>query len=103
MLEGQVAMLSCGLLTPGEAVALLDTLFASPLYTAGRHSFLLYPDRVLPGFFERNRLDAAALALPVVQRLLAENRSDLLQPVSYTHLTCSAGGQRRQGLIGCIS
>jgi hypothetical protein len=79
MLEGQVAMLSCGLLTPPEAVALLDTLFASPLYTADRRSFLLYPDRVLPGFFERNRLDAAALALPVVQRLLAEGRSELLQ------------------------
>jgi hypothetical protein len=63
MLEGQVALLSCGLLGPAEAVELLDTLFASPLYTAERRSFLLYPDRRLPGFFERNRLDAEALAL----------------------------------------
>ena len=79
MLEGQVALLSCGLLGPAEAVKLLDTLFASPLYTPERRSFLLYPDRRLPGFLERNRLDAEALALPVVQRLLDEGRDELLQ------------------------
>jgi hypothetical protein len=79
MLEGQVALLSCGLLSLAEAVALLDALFASPLYTADRASFLLYPDRQLPGFLARNRLDAAALALPVTQAVLAAGRSDLLQ------------------------
>jgi hypothetical protein len=79
MLEGQVAMLSCGLLTLAESVALLDTLFASPLFTEQRRSFLLYPDRALPGFLARNQLDDAALALPVVQKLLADGRSDLLQ------------------------
>ncbi|MDH5339988.1 MAG: hypothetical protein OEW22_09455, partial [Rubrivivax sp.] len=79
MLEGQVAMLSCGLLSPPEAVGLLDTLFASPLYTPARRSFLLYPDRQLPGFLARNRLDADALAQPLVQALLAAGRGDLLQ------------------------
>jgi len=79
MLEGQVAMLSSGLLAPAEAVALLDALFASALYCPRRRSFMLYPDRALPGFLARNRLDAEALALPVVQRLLAEGREDLLQ------------------------
>jgi hypothetical protein len=79
MLEGQVAMLSSGLLEPSAAVALLDTLFASPLYSQHHASFLLYPDRALPGFLQRNRLDAAALAEPVVQRLLEAGRTDLLQ------------------------
>lgn len=79
MLEGQVALLSSGLLMPADALRLLDALFASPLFDPRRRSFLLYPDRALPRFLERNRLDAAALALPVVQRLLAEGRSDLLQ------------------------
>ena len=79
MLEGQVALLSCGLLSLAESVALLDALFASPLFDPQRRSFLLYPDRHLPGFFERNRLDAAALELPVVHAILAGNRSDLLQ------------------------
>jgi hypothetical protein len=82
MLEGQVAMLSCGLLSLAECVDLLDALFKSPLFTVGRQSFLLYPDRRLPGFLERNRLDDAALALPVVQALLAAGRSELLQTQS---------------------
>ncbi len=82
MLEGQVALLSCGFLSSAESVALLETLFDSALFTPGRQSFLLYPDRVLPGFFERNRLDADALALPVVQALRAAGRTDLLQTQS---------------------
>ncbi len=79
MLEGQVALLSAGLLAPDEAVVLLDALFASPLFCPRRQSFLLYPDRPLPGFLQRNQLDAQALALPVVQQALAQQRSDLLQ------------------------
>ncbi len=79
MLEGQVAVLSCGYLPLCEAVKLLDILFASPLYDQKRRSFLLYPDRHLPTFLERNRLDDAAIALPIVQTLLASQRIDLLQ------------------------
>jgi hypothetical protein len=82
MLEGQVALLGSGYLSLTQAVALLEALFASSLFTPGRQSFLLYPDRPLPGFFERNRLDAAALALPVAQAVLAAGRSDLLQTQS---------------------
>jgi hypothetical protein len=79
MLEGQVALLACGALSLGESVRLVDALFASDLFDARRRSFTLYPDRALPGFLERNRLDAEALALPIVQRLLAAGRTDLLQ------------------------
>ena len=82
MLEGQVAMLSSGLLSLAESVHLLDALFVSALFTEERQSFLLYPDRQLPGFLQRNRLDAAALALPIVQSLLATARTDLLQTQS---------------------
>lgn len=79
MLEGQVAVLSCGLLKLPDAVTLLETMFASSLFTADRNSFMLYPDRSLPGFLQRNRLDTQALALPVVQALLKAGRTDLLQ------------------------
>ena len=82
MLEGQVALLSCGLLSLAESVALLDALFASALFDARRRSFVLYPDRRLPGFLERNRLDETALALPIVQDLLRRGRTDLLQQQS---------------------
>lgn len=82
MLEGQVAVLSCGLLSLDDSVRLLEALFASPLYTAQRGSFLLYPDRSLPGFLERNRLDVEALNLPIVRSLLAQGRTDILQTQS---------------------
>ncbi|OIR14911.1 hypothetical protein GALL_40270 [mine drainage metagenome] len=54
MLEGQVAALSCGLLNPDEVLALLGAMHASGLYRADQDSYLLYPDRDLPGFLARN-------------------------------------------------
>lgn len=56
MLEGQVAILSSGLLTGEESVALLQSLRHSALYQADQYSYILYPDRVLPGFLEKNRI-----------------------------------------------
>ena len=61
MLEGQVAVLSSGLLTPAEAVGLLQALRRSALYRADQHSYLLYPDRRLPGFLEKNVIPAPAV------------------------------------------
>ena len=56
MLEGQVAILSSGLLSAGESLALLAGLRRSALYRADQHSYILYPDRDLPGFLAKNRL-----------------------------------------------
>jgi hypothetical protein len=58
MLEGQVAVLSSGLLEPAEALALLEALRASDLYRADQQSYLLYPDRSLPSFLARNTISA---------------------------------------------
>ncbi|AEJ61784.1 hypothetical protein Spith_1521 [Spirochaeta thermophila DSM 6578] len=54
MLEGQVAVLSSGLLSGEEGRSLLDALWESPLYRADQKSFLLYPDRDLSAFLDRN-------------------------------------------------
>jgi hypothetical protein len=62
MLEGQVAVLSSGALSARESAALLDALRSSSLYRADQNSYVLYPDRKLPGFFEKNNIPAAALA-----------------------------------------
>ncbi len=58
MLEGQVAILSSGLLNSDEALALLHTLRGSKLYRADQHSYILYPDRELPGFLRKNQVAA---------------------------------------------
>jgi hypothetical protein len=56
MLEGQVAVLSSGVLSPRESVALLDALRRSKLYREDQNSYVLYPDRRLPRFREKNNV-----------------------------------------------
>ncbi len=62
MLEGQVAVLSSGALSTRESLAVLDALRNSRLYRADQNSYVLYPDRKLPGFFEKNNIPKAAIA-----------------------------------------
>ncbi|MBN2414571.1 hypothetical protein JXO52_01950 [bacterium] len=61
MLEGQVAVLSSGYLTPEESVAVLDALRASSLYREDQAAYLLYPDKTLPRFVEKNTIPAGAV------------------------------------------
>ena len=61
MLEGQVAVLSSGLLDTAEVADLLDALRASALYRADQNSYILYPDRQLPHFLDKNVVPAEAL------------------------------------------
>jgi hypothetical protein len=71
MLEGQVAVLSSGALEPGEAATLVESLFASDLYRADQRSFMLYPDRQLPGFLEKNRIpEDGVRSIPLLQQML---------------------------------
>ena len=73
MLEGQVAALSSGALAPNDACDVLDSLFESDVYRSDQRSFMLYPDRKLPGFLEKNRiLDTDVEVIPVLQRMLTE-------------------------------
>lgn len=61
MLEGQVAVLSSGALSVQESVAVLDALRNSKLYRADQNSYILYPDRRLPRFLEKNNIPPTAL------------------------------------------
>lgn len=78
MLEGQVAILSSGLLTSDESLALLENLQNSALYLPDRHSYILYPDRNLPGFLEKNCLTADQVAPVVLLGMLVEARDESL-------------------------
>lgn len=62
MLEGQVAVLSSGLLDTAEVADLLDALRGSALYRADQNSFILYPDRKLPHFLDKNIVPTEAVA-----------------------------------------
>ena len=56
MLEGQVAALSAGTIAPRDAADMLRALFDSDVYRPDQKSFMLYPDRKLAGFIEKNRI-----------------------------------------------
>ncbi len=62
MLEGQVALLSSGMLSPDEALELLHKLRVSELYREDQHSYILYPNRQLPGFRQKNQIAAEQVA-----------------------------------------
>ena len=61
MLEGQVAVLSSGYLSFREALALLDSLKTSALFRNDQGSYLLYPNKDIPGFLEKNNLSPESI------------------------------------------
>ncbi|EGQ9973198.1 hypothetical protein FWP56_06220 [Vibrio vulnificus] len=80
MLEGQVAVLSAGVLTPKQAVELLDKLFSSDMYRDDQQSFMLYPDRELPAFVARNRIAPAQVETNrVISEMLAKGDQRIVQ------------------------
>ena len=71
MLEGQVAVLSSGLLSLSQVNTLLDSLRSSRLYREDQQSYMLYPDRDLPRFTEKNIVPAGLLnQAPMLKRML---------------------------------
>jgi hypothetical protein len=76
MLEGQVAALSSGAIAPAQAADVLETLFESDMYRADVRTFMLYPDRPLPGFLEKNRIPAQQFESIPLLRQMVEQRDD---------------------------
>ena len=79
MLEGQVAVLSAGLLNAEEALSVLDSLKQSAIYREDQYSYLLYPNRALPRFLDKNRIpDAFVAQSPLAQAMLKAGDQQLL-------------------------
>lgn len=71
MLEGQVAALSSGLLDASESCRLVEALRKSSLYREDVNSYLLYPDRELPRFLDKNVISGDDIArIPVLGEML---------------------------------
>jgi hypothetical protein len=79
MLEGQVSILSSGMLSSTESLALLHSLRSSLLYRADQHSYTLYPNRDLPGFLRKNCLEEKQVAgSKLIARLVEHNDQSLI-------------------------
>jgi hypothetical protein len=86
MLEGQVAVLSSGTLSSAEAIALLEAMFASSLYRGDQQSFMLYPNRKLPGFLDRNTIGLTEVkANPLLAELIAAGNRALVSEDASGH------------------
>ncbi|MEX2604860.1 MAG: hypothetical protein WD361_11680, partial [Gracilimonas sp.] len=74
MLEGQVAVLSSKYLSSRESLDVLNALRNSALYRKDQNSYILYPNKQLPGFLEKNNIpEELVKKSDLLQKLLAEN------------------------------
>lgn len=80
MLEGQVAVLSAGILTAEESIKVLDALKASSLYRADQNSYILYPNKQLPRFLVKNNITPSAIQTSsLLQQLLQDGNSSIIE------------------------
>ena len=79
MLEGQVAVLSSGFLSIEESVELLDGLRNSKLYRDDQNSYILYPDKDLPSFLEKNKISENRVKnSKLLKKLIVDNNTDII-------------------------
>lgn len=91
MLEGQVALLASGMLAPKDGVEIATALRHSALYRPDQHSYLLYPDRELTPFLDRNRVARAdAIRIPLVGEMLAGGERSILADDAHGHFRFNA-------------
>ena len=80
MLEGQVAVLSSGYLSPVQVDQVLNQMRKSKLYREDQNSYILYPNKNLPRFFEKNNLPVEAVENSLLLKaLLADNNKQIIQ------------------------
>ncbi|WP_428067500.1 hypothetical protein [Chryseobacterium gambrini] len=80
MLEGQVAVLSSQFLTSEEALKVLDALKNSALFRPDQYSYLLYPNKQLKGFLERNSIpENLVQQSALLQQLVSEKNTQIIE------------------------
>ncbi|MCB0550060.1 MAG: hypothetical protein KDD19_21005 [Phaeodactylibacter sp.] len=80
MLEGQVAVLSSGFLSAQESIELLQALRNSSMYREDQHSYILYPDRQLPRFKEKNNIpEDVVKQSELIQKFIGAGNSQLVE------------------------
>lgn len=80
MLEGQVAVLSSGFLKSEEALEVLNALKNSALFRPDQFSYVLYPNKNLPGFLEKNNLAKEAVSSsPLLLQLLKDGNRSIIE------------------------
>ena len=80
MLEGQVAVLSSGFLTAEQSLKLLDALKNSALYRQDQNSYILYPNKKLAKFLQKNTIPKEFVAISfLLKQLLEEGNNAIVE------------------------
>lgn len=80
MLEGQVAVLSAGYLTSESCLAVLDGLKASSLFREDQYSYILYPDKELPRFVDKNNIASKKVERSgLLKQLLKDGNKQIIE------------------------
>lgn len=103
MLEGQVAVLGSGVLSPEERADVIDALFASGMYRPDQRSFMLYPARDLPSFLEKNVvLPESVEANPLLSGLLEAGEPSVVAVDSDGHVRFNPNFTNRDDLEAAV-
>lgn len=80
MLEGQVAVLSAGYLSSKSALEVLDGLKNSKLFRQDQYSYILYPNKELPKFLEKNIIPNEVVAKSeLLTALVTSNNTQIIK------------------------
>ena len=80
MLEGQVAVLSSGYLSPTQALSLLDGLKSSALFRDDQYSYILYPNKDLPKFDKKNNIPSNKVQQSaLLKQLVADGNRQIIE------------------------
>lgn len=79
MLEGQVAVISSDYLPSDDILKLLNALRNSSLYRKDQNSYLLYPNKELPGFLNKNNIPETFIQKSLLlQKLIDDNNFQII-------------------------
>jgi hypothetical protein len=80
MLEGQVAVLSSGYLPSEEVLQVLDALKNSALFRDDQYSYLLYPNKDLAKFIEKNTIPSSSVQKSkLLQQLVQDGHRHIIE------------------------
>lgn len=77
MLEGQVAVLSAGILKADEVLDLVKALRESAMYEPRQEAYMLYPDKELAAFEDKNNI--AKKDIKCLEKLIERNGTQILK------------------------
>ena len=80
MLEGQVAILSSKYLSAEDSLDLLDSLKSSALFRPNQYSYILYPNKTLPRFDEKNIISSKNMVKSeLLKQLLKAGNTQIIE------------------------